>query len=253
MSGTPALWLPESALLDARTAEPVARCVQAWAGEWFAAARPDLPPRWERQQADSPAMGFASAYEGRGLRLSLRDEGRLTLAAQLLGRELGERDQRMARDRTVIEHLVDAALDALAAMLRAAIPANSGDDDATAFVLPVYAPTGELLLRIEAGCGLLAALALRWAGSPRKGAALASRKSAFAPQRLRLSARIGTSRLALAQIEALGRGDVLTLDTPLTAALDALIDDAPAATGALSLMPGDGDFQLQLTRPATQW
>ncbi|HTN14550.1 MAG TPA: FliM/FliN family flagellar motor C-terminal domain-containing protein [Sphingomonadaceae bacterium] len=252
MSGAPIRWLPESALLDARTAEPVARCIQAWAGEWFAATRPDLPPRWERQEPETLEMGFSPAFETQGFRIALREDGRVALAAQLLGRELSERDLRTAQDRVVIDHLVEEALQALGTMLGNAMPTDSSGETAS-FALPVHSPSGELLLRIEAGPALLTTLALGWAESPRKRAALARRKAALAAQPLRLSARIGASRLALAQIEALGPGDVLTLHTPLTAALDALIDDAPAATGALGLVPGESDFQLQLTRPATQW
>lgn len=250
MSGTPTPWLPESALLDARTAEPVARSVQTWAGEWFASARPDLPPRWEKLAPG--AFGFAPVHQGHGFQLALREEGRLALASQMLGREVSENDLRTVQDRAVVTHLVDRAIAALGARLDAALP-DSGEAVGAGFSLPITAATGEMLLRIEAGPAVLAALALHWAGSPRRRAPLPPRRSALASQQLRLSARLGTSRLALPQIEALEAGDVLTLDTPLSASLDALIDDAPAATGALGVLPGEDGIQFQLTRPATQW
>ncbi|KPL68268.1 hypothetical protein SZ64_09125 [Erythrobacter sp. SG61-1L] len=250
MSGTPTLWLPESALLDARTAGQAVRCIQEWAGEWCASAQPDLPPRWE--QIEPGALGFAAAYRGRGFRLTLRQDGRLALASLLLGRNLSAGDLRTAQDRAVIDYLLDKAMGALGAKLDTALP-DAREAEGDCFGLPVLSASGETLMRIEAGRGLLAALALGWAGSPRRRPPLPARRPALAPQGLRLSARLGTSRLSLPQIEALEAGDVLTLDTALSAPLDALIDDVSAATGALGLIASESGIQFQLTRPATQW
>ncbi|OJW72040.1 MAG: hypothetical protein BGO57_01900 [Sphingomonadales bacterium 63-6] len=250
MSAIPLLWLPDSALLDARTAEPVARYVQQWASEWFAAARPCLPPRWEKLAHGPATLGFALHHEGRGFRLAVHEEGRLALGSQLLGRTLAEHDLRTPQDRALIEGLVGKALASLGSLLDNVLPQDNSPDG---FALPVTSADGELLLRIEAGAGLLALLARGWAGSGRKRAPLSPRSAAMGPQPLRLGARLGSSRLALAEIETLEIGDVLTLDTPLAAPLDALIDDVPNASGALALVPGESGIQLQLTRPATQW
>ncbi|HZF46235.1 MAG TPA: FliM/FliN family flagellar motor switch protein [Sphingomonadaceae bacterium] len=250
MNAAPVLWLPNDALLDARTADPVARCLQEWAGQWFAAARPCLPPRWEKLAQGAAALGFASIYEGRGFRLALHEEGRLALASQLLGRNLAEDDLRTPQDRAVIVSLVEKSLAALGSLLDSALPEGNS---AEGFALPVTSADGELLLRIEAGAGLLALLVRNWAGSSRKRAPLGLRNTALEPQPLRLDARLGFSRLALAEVETLAVGDVLALDTPLAAPLDALIDNLPAAIGALALVPGESGFQFQLTRPATQW
>jgi len=235
MSAIPLLWLPDSALLDARTAEPVARYVQQWASEWFAAARPCLPPRWEKLAHGPATLGFALHHEGRGFRLAVHEEGRLALGSQLLGRALAEHDLRTPQVGSLLDNV---------------LPQDNSPDG---FALPVTSADGELLLRIEAGAGLLALLARGWAGSGRKRAPLSPRSAAMGPQPLRLGARLGSSRLALAEIETLEIGDVLTLDTPLAAPLDALIDDVPNASGALALVPGESGIQLQLTRPATQW
>lgn len=250
MTATPLLWLPDSALLDARTAEPVARCVQEWAGEWFAAARPCLPPRWERLEQGPTMLGFTSPYEGRGFRLALHEEGRLALGSQLLGRGLAEHDLRTPQDRAVIESLVERSLAALGSLLDIALPQGNS---AEGFTLPVTSADGDLLLRIEAGASVLALLARGWAGSGRKRAPLGPRSPALEPQPLRIGARLGCSRLALAEVQTLEVGDVLALDTPLAAPLDALIDNMPAASGALALVPGESGLLFQLTRPATQW
>lgn len=250
MSATPLPWLPDSALLDARTAEPVARCVQEWAGEWFAAPQPCLPPRWEKLAHSPATLGFTSLHEGRGFRLAIHEEGRLALGSQLIGRPIAGHDLRTPHDRAVIENLVRKSLASLGSLLEAALPKGNSTEG---YALPITSADGELLLRIEAGAGLLALLARGWAGQSRKRAPLGPRSAAIWPQPLRLSASIGSSRLALAEVETLEIGDVLTLDTPLSASLDALIDNVPTATGALALVPGESGLQFQLTRPATQW
>ncbi len=246
-------WLPLSALADARTAEPVARALGEWSAAWLAAGSLLAPPRWEGCEAAAgiPA-GYNSASESGSYRLLVRADATFDLAALLLGREIGERECRTPHDRAVIEHLVAVAIRALAERLGDVLRAA---DTPTGewFVLPICWEGGATLLRLEARRPVLAALAADWAGPLRRTPPLSPRRSSLASHPLRLSARVGTNRLALAEIEALEVGDVLLLDTPLTEPVDARIDDAPAGDAALSLVPGEDHFKLQIERPAAQW
>jgi len=247
-------WLPDCALASAENVEPVARCLRDWSQEWLAGGCLSAPPRWERPGGmEALAFGTETLRERPGFRLLLREGGRRELLSALLGRAIGERDLRSTADRRVTDHLFTAAMEALGDRLAALLPRSAPGEEAGSFLLPISCGGQGMVLGIEAGQAVLVEMARERAGSPRP----VERPEPLAPvlgaQPVRLSARIGSSRLPLAELESLGIGDVLTLDTPIDDPLDACIEGKRAAAGALTLVPAEDRFSLQLERPTAQW
>lgn len=254
MIGTAVSWLPDSALTDARTCEPFARCLGGWADDWLPRPLLSLPPRWERAECGPSASGYETISERNGCRLLMRIDGELELASALLGKEIGDRSLRSKADRLAIRKLSDAAIDDLSRRVgQAADLPGRGDHDECGFALPVSCIEPIPLFRLEASPGLLAGVARQWAGSARPGSVSQDRWPSLGDQPVRLSALAGRSRLLLSEVESLGIGDVLTLDTPVDALLDACVEYRAGAESALSLIPGDDGFMLQIERPPVQW
>lgn len=246
-------WLPEGALVDARTAEPLSRCLARWSDEWLRDTSLSVPARWERSGLGATdGRGFNPVRQGRGFALMLRANGQLELASALLGREVQERDIRGAADRFVVQQVVDTAISALGASVVEVMP-RVESDGGELFVLPVHGTEPLPLLRIEATRPVLVAMARKWAGDARAVEPLAPRRASIDNQTLRISALLGTSRLRLAELETLGVGDVLTLDVPVRGQLNACIEHRPSADQAISLVPGEDRLMLQIERPASQW
>jgi|GEM_PF-1255402 len=257
MTATAETWLPDSALADVRSAEPAARCLRDWSVAWFAHAGLVAAPRWERWE-DTDAGTLSSLHQGAGFRLLMREDGRRDLAGLILGQELGDRSLRTPADHAVIEHLAARALADLGAMLgRLLTPegetAFTPDPATHLHVLAALVDGAHPLLWIEADRRVIVRAALAWVGAARHRSAPTPFHFALAEQPIQLSARIGRSRLTLAEIDALEAGDVLPLDTPLSAPLAACIDDATAGAAALSVHAEDGRLMLQIERPASQW
>lgn len=257
-------WLPDSALIDVRTADPVARCVLNWSDAWLQADRLSPTPRWERHQANGAIGSFSPCATGRGFRLMIRDNGRRTLASLMLGYEIGERSLRTAADHSVIDEVTTRAIDDLARMLGEILTSKNAqplpellDPDASqsldVFSLPLSNGAGPALLVIEAIRPAVASLAASWAGTTRKGDPLDPRQDALAEQPLRLSGHVGTTRLPLPEIEQLGVGDVLLLEHEVGAPISACIEGQSVGDTALTIIPGDTEFAFKIERPATQW
>ncbi len=247
-------WLPDSALTDARTCEPAARCLGEWADDWLHGRVLAVPPRWEKAERGLSDAGYEAIGDGAGYRLSMRSDGELELASALLGKDLGERSLRTKGDRLAIRKLTDAAIDDL--VRRVGQVFGTREDDPLGectFALPVSCFEPIPLFRLEAAQGLLSRMARQWAGSPRPLSVPQDRFAALHDQPVRLSALVGRSRLRLSDVESLGIGDVLTLETPVDGQLDACIEHRPGAADALSLIPGEHGFVLQIERPPVQW
>jgi flagellar motor switch/type III secretory pathway protein FliN len=255
MTGSAIPWLPDSALTDARTCEPIARCLGDWSDEWLQKPGLSTPSRWEKAQASLGAAGYETIGDGPGYRLAIRLDGELELASALLGKDIDERSLRSKADRLAIRKLADAAIDDLTRRVGQALAGRDAPEPVgdCSFALPVSCIEPFPLLRIEASQGLLAGIARRWAGSARPGSAPQEWRPALDEQPVRLSALAGRSRLLLSEVETLGIGDVLTLDTPVDALLDARIDHRSGAADALSLVPGEDGFMLKIERPPLKW
>lgn len=238
----PVAWLPQSALLEVRTAAPVAGVVADWSREWLSMGGLAAAPCWERCTS---AIGATVLHPPEG-------DGTLRLVGMLLGREITDRHMRTPGDRAVVQELVSCAIDALRSVL-ARLLGNGSVSDGERFILPILTEDGLPVFRVEAGREALVGLAKRWAGPVRPDQPPATFRSTLDEQRLRLSARLGTSRLTLPEIETLAPGDVLVLDTPVPDAVDAWIDEQAAAPSALTVIPGEDTLKLQIARPASQW
>lgn len=246
-------WLPRSALADIRTGEPIARALEEWSTAWLARGSVTTASCWEPSDCDAETTGYVPAYRGKCHRLLVREDATLDIASLLLGRELGERECRARHDWVVIEHLVGDALTALGQILGNTLDLASGDLREDRFVMQIALEGDSVPLLLEAGRSALVMLATQWAGPPRRTDPLPARKLALVAQSLELGARIGASRLTLAEIDALEAGDVLLLDTPIVDPVDACIDGKPVGQGAFSLVSGDDQLRLQIERPVAQW
>jgi len=253
-----AAWLPESALAGARTAEPVIACLREWSDHWSAEPLTPHSTRWRKSPPNSRLRGeFDSTSSSAGFAVQLRKKRRLALASALLGRAVEERDVRTGQDRCVIDHLVQAALGDLALRLKTALPAlpdwQTPLAEGGGSYLIEFGPGDAPLLRIEAAPGVLAGIARAAAGKPRERSRPHPPHRVLESTQLRLAAMIGTSRFPLAEFEALAVGDVLTLDTPLSAPAAACLNGQRRGEAALSLVPRDDGFLIQIERPASQW
>jgi flagellar motor switch/type III secretory pathway protein FliN len=255
MSQSAIPWLPESALTDARTCEPAARCLRNWSEDWLQKPGLCVPPRWEKAEKGVGGTGYEAIGDGSGYILSIRIDGELELASALLGKDIDDRNLRTSADRLLIRKLTDAAIDDLARRVSQVLGSrdSQGPLGECSFALPVSCIEPAPLFRLEASQGLLAGIARHWAGSARPAAAPQEWRASLDGQPVRLSALAGRTRLLLAEVEHLGIGDVLTLDTPVDGLLDACIEHRISAAGALSLIPGEDGFMLQIERPPIQW
>ena len=250
-------WLPESALTDRRSCEPVALCLSEWSKDWLQGHALSVPPRWERQEGGRSPAGYETIGENSGYTLAMRLDGQLELASALLGREVTDRSLRTGNDRLLIRKLADAAIDDLARrighLLDPSDETASAANGERAFALPASCIEPIPLFQIEASQGLLVGIARKWAGNPRATPAPDPWRSSLPEQAIRLSALAGRSRLGLTEVENLGVGDVLTLDTPVNGLLAVCIDRRPGAQEALSVVPGDDKLMLQIEKAPAQW
>jgi flagellar motor switch/type III secretory pathway protein FliN len=252
-------WLPACALASPRSAEPVVRCLEAWSGDWLAAECLEPQPRWEpHEKVSRNSRKFEQVASLNGFCLSISDSGKLALTCAMLGRTIPQRDIRTAQDRAVLDHLLESALDDLARRLQAALPAHPSHpvpalDPESGYFLTIGCGAIARALQFQVATPVMVQLARSWAGSPRPAPALEPRQTALDLQRLALSARIGTSRLTLSELENMAAGDVLALASPIADPLTACIDGRPVGDAALSLHPQDDCFMLQIERPASQW
>ena len=246
-------WLPDCALMSARSVEPVAQCFQGWAADWLVTGDITVSPRWEK--SGTTFTDTQPALDRKAYRLLINNEGRNELACAMLDRSVTERNIRTPMDRAVIDHLLGNALEELSGRLDSLFPdPGDGTRPFYTFFLPIGISGGANIMRLETSARALSAIVKGWAGIPRPAMpAPEPARSALEGYSIGLSARLGTSDLPLPDLERLEVGDVLALDLPVENPLNALIDGKPVAASALTLLSRDDCFMLQIERPPSQW
>ncbi len=252
-------WLPDSTLTGPRSAEAAARCFEDWAGDWLTEPCLMIPSRWKKCfGANRPASDFDCASEGRGYSLHVHKSARLALASAMLGQNLSQRDIRTAQDRAVIDHLLKSAFEDLAGRIESAFQhalaeRELGPEPQRKLFLPVTCGNVQSALRLVADIELAVRLLRESAAPARDHAPPAPVGAALNALDVKISARLGTSRISLGELETLAVGDVLTLEAACHSPVAACLNGQPKGEAAISLLPQEDRLMLQIERPASQW
>ena len=262
MTTSPALWLPESAFAGPAAVTPLGPVVAGWAARWLAADRITLPPQWVRQDGRHfPGFAAHAVHGEAGFALVPAARGEAALTAALLGQNLDHNPVmaplRGAGDTALLRQIAQAARDDLAARitewlapaLAAGTPQPAGAHYSLLLALGDDTPCAVIVLP-EA---TLITLARLRAAPLRPGTRLQSRRDALDRQTVALAPVIGRNRIALAELEKLGPGDVIPLDTPVNALLDMTIGPSARAAAAASITLANGHFEIRIERSPQQW
>ena len=258
MIGTAHPWLPETALAGPASVAPVAQALDGWSAEWLAHGRLTVPFAWRRQAP--PAFGaqhrFSDGDGAAGFHLAAHPRAEILLAGVLLDRPLEAQPPRTAADTTLLREVVQAARDDLSGRIAACLTpfaGGGGEGTRTLYELPITLDEGSEIFTLAVPAATLIAAARARAGAARKRPALSGREDALLDQSFGLAAVIGRNRFALADLERLGCGDVLPLDTPTGEWLDLRIGTARRVPKAASIALAGTSFEIRIERPTQEW
>jgi flagellar motor switch/type III secretory pathway protein FliN len=256
MSGTARPWLPETAWTGPAAVEPVARAVEDWSAEWLASGRLTVPFAWQPQapEAFGSRIRFSAEDTAARFRLVAHSRAEPLLAGAMLGRSLEAQPPRTAADTALVAAVVRTGRTDLMRRIGACL-ATAADSDlgAPLYELPVSLDEGSAIFTLAVPRDSLISAARLRAAPSRKRPALAARGEALADQPLGMAAVIGRNRVPLADLERLGRGDVIPLDTPTGELLDLSIGSAPHVHRAATIALAGEHFEIRIERPIDQW
>ncbi|MDD3799216.1 MAG: FliM/FliN family flagellar motor C-terminal domain-containing protein [Novosphingobium sp.] len=246
-------WLPETAFTGPASVERVARLLDDWSGDWLASGRLSVPFAWHRTNPAAPGR----ASEGRAWRLEPDAPARNLLAGAMLGRTIEPHDVKTAGDAALVRALVLAGQADLSRRLAALFgdPAGTSFPPAasTRFGLPIALDEGAGVFTLDVTEPLLIAAARQRAGAPAIRPPLTRRRDALDGQPVGIAALLGRNRLALADLEKLGPGDVITLETDAGDLLDIRAGDRTLGRKAASIALAGERFEMRIERPAHEW
>ena len=255
---TPRPWLPKEAFTGPAAVAPLADVLNGWTAEWLAKGRATLPYAWAPHDRTFPlhAPSRDTGGDGKGFALAIALRGEATLAAALLGCDTTNQPPRSAGDSALIRHLTEAARADLWQRIGehfAPYAAELPENPSPAYCLPIAFDEGADIFILTAQETVLIAAARAAAGLPRKRPALAHRMDALANQPIALAPVLGCNRIALAELEKLGTGDVIPLDTPIDATLDLAIGGRARAAQAAMIALSGGRLEIRIERPIQEW
>lgn len=262
MTGIARRWLPRSALSSPLAVERIAECLAEWSKAWLAVGRLTYPPGWRAATGgEGDVAGWTTECgDANGFSLHSLPGAHCLLASGLLGRPVQGRDMKPARDKFIVSHVVRAALDDLAK--RIGVLAGAGASPRAAsrpampearYLLPVSLDQGEEILIIGVEETTLVELAREAAGAVPARPIPEGRRRALASQTIGVSALVGRNRLGLKDVESLGVGDVLKLETSPQGLLDITVNGKVRGREAASLLLGENAFELQIRKQASEW
>lgn len=249
-------WLPPSALDPAEIDGALAQCIAAWSQNWFARGRLRLLSRF------SPALTWKPQVNGKswhvasqGAALGVADKAAAALVKSMIDADPGSASL-TARDRALIERLLDACLGDLRGSLErllgisgesswqtaAQFPAEQGDWTCTLGFID-REPVIQLVVRHD----LLIAFRKLRVRSPGRPAELQPMTCALERQPVTISARLGQCSMMLPDFAALAEGDVLILDRPLDGLIELAINGDVRSSGC-ALEQDDGRLFLKFSQ-----
>lgn len=251
-------WLPETALRADAAARDVLRVVDGWSADWLARTMLIAPRIWQAE--DALPLDLAGLTERRvspNFRLLLASDAVMRIASAIFDRELTQRDIRKPRDRLVINQVAMAAIDDLEGRLETCfgkqVKSEENCNSARKFGLPFHLGDLAIQIVIEVPGHVLVGLVRKSLDSPRTRVALSAAAQALDELEVAISARLGSSRLALGELAAIDLGDVLRLETHAEAPLDINVEGKSCGRSAASVRMTETGFALQIERPASQW
>ncbi|MEI9997609.1 MAG: FliM/FliN family flagellar motor C-terminal domain-containing protein [Rhizomicrobium sp.] len=202
-------WLPAEAFAADAVAAVLAEPLGRWSARWFARDRAVVADVRSAPAATAPSRVVRgdraeAALSGRGKRQLLET----ALGAELAGQRLGDGDH------AVLDAFAVRIVEDLVAILDEAFPAAAADDTrlrlslalAQSDVIEVGLPREVLVPSLKARLGAVRAT----------GDAPAGRREALASTRVAVEGFLGHAGLSLGELEALGVGDVVVLDRPVS-------------------------------------
>ncbi|OCC22930.1 hypothetical protein MB02_14280 [Croceicoccus estronivorus] len=249
---TASLWLPETAFTGPSSVAPVAELLGRWSDEWLVKGRLTAPFAWQK----APAPHGSGNAADRPCQLTLTTGSEPLLAQGLLGREMGAHDLKTTGDMMLVRELAQTVRDDLARRIEALFADFKGPADGGAhprYRLPFMLNEGSEIFTLEIAAPLLIAMARHRAGTPRKRAQPDLRNRAIENQPIAIGALIGRTSIALNDLEKLGPGDVITLQTDAADLLDMQAGNTIIAHKAASIVLAGEHFQMRIERPIDQW
>lgn len=259
MMGRHRAWLPKDAFTGPATIAPLAEALASWSAEWLAQGRATLPYAWVPQERAFPFQHPPHGEDGSGssFTLTAASQGEHALIAALFGQAGGRAPLRNAADSALLRHVAEAARADLTRLIgeRFAPAATTPSElaDGPFWCLPITLDDETEIFTLIAAEALLIAVARQQASNGFKRQSLAPRQEALHDQPIAIAPIIGLNRVALADLEKLGAGDVIPLDTPIGAALDLSIGARARAGGAATIALTDQQFEIRIERPISEW
>ncbi len=246
-------WLPPSAIDPVRLDDIVSAVTARWSAKWFRSAA--VVPTSMQPITDLPGdcdtrwgLDGGTLWVGLGAG-TFEEMGSALLSEPVTDSKLRDDDRHLVRkltDRCRADLMVnfaeafgyDSAEPWKPGALRTSSPCYGCD---------LNWQSGKMFARLAVARELF--VRLTKARLPRPGAvhSLVPLDDALDDQTVRLSGKLGTAKLTLAEAEALHPGDVILLDKPMDAPLDLLLDGAPIATSRCRIGGDKRHLALELT------
>lgn len=237
-------WLPADALQPAHFEQLVSRTLEEWSSHWFKKARATCRTRLREVGAiSSPVLHWMGW--GQDCAIGTDEAGRLALAEAMLGRPIGANAVQPA-DRPLLEDLARQCLEDLAGRISWLIEHDRSPEIVAGQSGLGAGMSWEIGLRrgatsINLSIGRSALVRWRKSLAPKSAPpALGRIRAALGPTRIELGLKLGQCALRLAELEGLGAGDVVILNTEVGSPLSLIAADRETGLKAKLADEGEG-------------
>ncbi|WP_420606054.1 FliM/FliN family flagellar motor C-terminal domain-containing protein [Novosphingopyxis sp.] len=246
-------WLPPSAIDPQRLDDIVSAVSARWSAKWFrssAVAPTPLQPVTDLPQDCDTRWGL----DGGALWIGLVSGTFEAMASALLGEPVT--DSRLRDDdRELVRKLADRCRADLMVSLAEAFGYDTAEPWKSGAVrtgsdchgCDLNWQNGKMFARLAVAGNLFVRLTKARLPRPAARPSLAAMDEALDDQTVRLSGRLGTAKLTLAQAEALHPGDVILLGKAMDEPLDLLLDGVPIAHSRCRIGGDERRLALELT------
>lgn len=230
-------WLPDGCLTSGRSVVAIADVVALWSSHWFTTSPLTLNDQWVRHcgQTAGEAGWMQMNQIAPGLVMQSQMDADMVVGQKLLclaqQRTLSRNaDQQLIRTagRAVLSDLAGRVSNLRPQSQDAPHALEAGNSNKL-FAMTLNDNAGKPVTRIVAAFGFLVDLVKRSVAQQRTMSTAASKREVITTTRVEYAARIGTARLAYADLVGLAKGDVLILDSDRTLHFDLLVNGKIAA------------------------